>query len=283
MSSMSGQRTDKLKNLLETVPPGFLVDSRWLNEQNISRQLASNYAISGWLERLSQGLYRRPFTRGHNPDVERDWKIPVLSAQWIMHYSFHVAGTTAMEQHGYTHYLRLSGPGTLYVHGDVPTWLSKLHFRAKLVHRQGSLFGDAALGVENNDFSLEEENQQDLGESPSLWPMRLSSPERALLETIDEVPRLESFHLVDVLFQSMANVRPKLMTQLLCECRSIKTKRLFFAFADRHAHAWRKYIDRSLIDLGSGDRMLVEGGKLHPTYRITMPAEFVTNETRNGS
>lgn len=280
---MSGQKEDKLKNLLETLPPGFLVDSRWLTSWGISRQLASTYVHSGWLERPLQGLYRRPFTRGHNPDAERDWKIPVLSAQWIMHYNFHVAGTTAMELQGYSHYLRLSGPGKLYVHGDVPSWLSKLKLRAKLVHRQGSLFGDNRLGVENADFSLEEENARNLGESPWLWPMRQSSPERALLETINEVPRHESFHLVDVMFQSMANVRPKLMMQLLGNCRSVKTKRLFFAFADRHAHAWRKYVDHTQVDLGSGDRMLVEGGKLHPTYRITMPAEFVGSEVNDGA
>lgn len=73
--------------------------------------------------------------------------------------------------------------------------------------------------------------------------MAMSSPERALLETIDETPNHESFHNLDVLFQSMGNVRPKLMMQFLQMCRSIKTKRLFFVFADRHAHAWRKYID----------------------------------------
>lgn len=280
---MSGQKEDKLKNLLATMPPGFLVDSRSLTSWGISRQLASTYVHSGWLERPIQGLYRRPFTRGHNPNVERDWKIPVLSAQWIMHYGFHVAGTTAMEQQGYSHYLRLSGPGKLYVHGDMPNWLSKLEFRAQLVHRQGTLFGDAKLGVENTNFSLQEKSTPDVGESPAQWPMRQSSPERALLETIDEVPRHESFHLVDVMFQSLENVRPKLMMQLLRDCRSVKTKRLFFAFADRHAHAWRKYLDHTQVDLGSGDRMLVEGGKLHPTYRITMPAEFVGREASDGA
>lgn len=283
MSSMNGQKEDKLKRLIETVPPGFLVDTRTLTRWDISRQLSSNYVRSGWLEHPLHGLYRRPFTRGHRPNAEREWKIPVLSAQWIMHYSFHVAATTALELHGYSHYLRLSGPGKLYVHGTVPTWLSRLALEAELVHRQGSLFGDETLGVENTDFSIEDTNSPELGESPWLWPMRQSSPERALLETLDEVPRHETFHLMDVMFQSMTNVRPTLMMQLLQSCRSIKTKRLFFAFADRHAHAWRKYLNHNDVDLGTGDRMLVEGGKLHPTYRITMPAEFVGSEAGNGA
>ncbi|KKB84687.1 hypothetical protein VW29_09895 [Devosia limi DSM 17137] len=279
---MIGHRADKLKNLLETLPPGFLVDSRWLEAHGIYRQLAHSYLQAGWLERPLQGLYRRPFIRGGNESAERDWKIPVLSAQWIMDFKFHVAATTAMELHGYTHYLRMSGPHKLYLHGDAPSWLSRLDLSADVTVRQGSLFQDMDVGVDNKEFSLED-NGGELQQSPWQWPMRVSSPERALLETIDEAPNHESFHQIDVLFQSMANLRPKLMTQLLKLCRSVKTKRLFFVFAERHTHAWRKYIDETAIDLGSGDRMLVKGGKLHPHYRITIPAEFVTKGEQDGA
>jgi hypothetical protein len=48
-------------------------------------------------------------------------------------------------------------------------------------------------------------------------------------------------------------------------------KRLFFFFADRHGHAWLKRLDRAPIGLGSGNRMLVRGGRLDPTYHITVP------------
>jgi len=64
-------------------------------------------------------------------------------------------------------------------------------------------------------------------------------------------------------------------------CKSVKVKRLFFVFADRHAHAWRKYIDREAINLGKGDRALVNGGKIHPLYRITIPADLLP--TPNGA
>lgn len=279
---MSGQIGNKLKNLLQTVPPGFLMDSRWLEAHGIYRQLAQSYLQAGWLERPLQGLYRRPFTRGSSEEAEHDWKIPVLSAQWIMHFKFHVAATSAMEAHGFTHYLRMSKTRKLYVHGDAPSWLSKLELNADVIVRQGSLFQDLTTGVENTGFSLEE-GGADFPLSPWEWPICMSSPERALLETIDETPNQESFHQLDVLFQSMTNIRPKLMMQLLKMCRSIKTKRLFFVFADRHAHAWRKYIDESAVDLGSGDRMLVQGGKLHKRYRITLPAEFVSTGEQDGA
>jgi hypothetical protein len=51
-------------------------------------------------------------------------------------------------------------------------------------------------------------------------------------------------------------------------------KRLFFFYADRHAHRWLARIDRETIDLGSGKRVLVRDGKLEPNYQITLPAEF---------
>lgn len=116
------------------------MDSRWLEAHGIYRQLAQSYLQAGWLERPLQGLYRRPFTDGSRESAARDWKIPVLSAQWIMHYKFHVAATTAMELHGFTHYLRMSGPRRLYVHGDAPKWLPKLELNDEVLWRQGSLF-----------------------------------------------------------------------------------------------------------------------------------------------
>ena len=59
----------------------------------------------------------------------------------------------------------------------------------------------------------------------------------------------------------------------------MKVKRLFFVFADRHQHAWRKHLDSSGIDFGSGPRALVKGGRIHPTYRIYVPEDLLP-ETR---
>jgi hypothetical protein len=51
----------------------------------------------------------------------------------------------------------------------------------------------------------------------------------------------------------------------------VKVKRLFLWFAERHHHAWLKSLDREGIDLGSGKRMIVRGGKLDTQYNITVP------------
>lgn len=74
-----------------------------------------------------------------------------------------------------------------------------------------------------------------------------------------------------------------MLSALLYSCRKIKVRRLFFVFADRHDHPWRKRLDPEKFDLGSGDRALVEGGRIHPRYRIVVPEEFAKTEADDGA
>jgi hypothetical protein len=104
--------------------------------------------------------------------------------------------------------------------------------------------------------------------------MRLASAERALFQLLDELPAHESFHQVDKLVEGLANLSPRHLQIQLEACRSVKVKRLFFFFADRHRHAWLDGIDKDAVDLGTGKRMLVKGGKLDPTYLITVPGDL---------
>lgn len=79
----------------------------------------------------------------------------------------------------------------------------------------------------------------------------MSSPERAILEAIDELPDHESFHNLDMVFESLTTLRPKMLSALLYSCRKIKVRRLFFVFADRHDHPWRKRLDPEKFDLAA--------------------------------
>ena len=103
------------------------------------------------------------------------------------------------------------------------------------------------------------------------WPIVLSTRERAILELLDELPDRETFHQADVLMEGLVSLSPRRMSRLLRECRSVKVKRLFLWFAERHGHAWMERLDRDGVDLGNGKRMLVRGGKLDPKYGITIP------------
>jgi hypothetical protein len=101
--------------------------------------------------------------------------------------------------------------------------------------------------------------------------LTVSTPERAAIELVDELPNNESFDQIDALLGGMATLSPRRVQRLLEACTSVKVKRLFLFFAERHNHAWFKQLKLDRIDLGSGKRVLVEGGSLSPKYLITVP------------
>lgn len=274
---MSGRAGGLLKRLLSELPPGFYTDSKWLSEHGISRQLAHRYVELGWLERVVRGLFRRPPLELGGGGSAAGWVIPVLSAQWIMGYDVHVGGSTALSLAGYVHYLPLGEGGVVYLYSNaMPTWLARLQLQSELRFRNTKLFADPDLGVENAGVGTPGAGSHAL----EFWqlPVKASSPERAILEAIDELPDNEGFHNLDVLFEGLTNLRPRLLSELLVSCRKVQVKRLFLVFADRHDHAWRKHLDTSGIDLGSGDRAFTPGGRLHPRYRITVPAKLMPEQ-----
>ena len=96
-----------------------------------------------------------------------------------------------------------------------------------LIIRGTSLFTDPDLGL------IENKSANDLTTLWG-WALRMSSPERAILEAIDELPAHESFHNLDMIFEGLVTLSPRRMAAVLESCRKIKVKRLFFVFADRH-------------------------------------------------
>jgi hypothetical protein len=99
----------------------------------------------------------------------------------------------------------------------------------------------------------------------------ISSPERAILEVLADVPNFFSMEYADQLMQSMVSLSPEKLQKLLEMCENIKVRRLFFWLADRHNWPWLKEIDKSKIDLGAGKRLIEQGGKLDTKYNITVP------------
>lgn len=276
MSNVVRHSEDASKRLLAKAPPGFLVDSGWLAENGVSRKLAHHYAERGWLESVAYGVYRLPLPRGAAATPTADWVVPLLSAQWLG-YEVHIGGPTALTLHGYTHYLTIGEKAVAYLYSDdPPKWMKRLELSSELRLRSTKLFNDPEIG-------LEKTRPSDQGGGLTAWeqPVSLSTPERAILETLDELPRNEGFGTVDALFESLTNLRPRLLNLLLQDCQSVKVKRLFFVYADKHAHAWRKHLDPKAFDLGSGDRALTPGGRLHPQYRITVPQDLLPTDGTN--
>jgi hypothetical protein len=101
-----------------------------------------------------------------------------------------------------------------------------------------------------------------------------STPERAMLELCDGVSDAALVYEADALMQAMTTLRPQRVGLMLRHCRSIKAKRLFLALAERHKHAWLSHVSLDGVELGRGKRALVPGGRLHPTYQITLPGDL---------
>ncbi len=261
----------------------MVVDAAWLEDRGIASNLRAYYVKSGWLEQPVRSVYRRP--RG-----ALSWQQVIISLQTLLlRVPFIVGGRTALELQGFAHYLSHEIK-TVHLYGPdkPPSWLQKLNLPQRFVyHNSATLFGDQpiTLGLGNLAWDISKGRGRDLSrlQGGSLveitwgqwdWPLTLSQPERAYLEMLDELPRHESFHQADMIMQSAANFSPRRLQKLLVGCDSVKVKRLFFFFADRHRHAWLKRLDKEAIDLGKGKRMLVRGGKLDPVYLITVPEDL---------
>ena len=282
MSSMAKQSGGKLNQLDKSLPEGLLVDAAWLTGRGYSRSLQNHYVAAGWLEQPTRSVYRRP--RG-----KLSWQQAVISLQTILGGNpVVVGGRTALEFQGYAHYLaRQLKEVHLYGVKRPPGWLFKLPLDVRFVfHNSRILFATDVVGKLKSDITPTSGNSGDSrGTSRGAgitaqpwgqwdWPITLSTPERAVLELLNELPVRESFHQVDKLFEGLTNLSPHRLMALLGDCRSVKVKRLFFFFAARHDHAWFKRIDRAKVDLGAGKRMLVKGGRLDPATQITVPEDM---------
>lgn len=261
----------KLNRLEHLLPEGLLADAAWLSSQGYSSSLRTQYVAAGWLSQPSRRVYRRG--RG-----ELAWQQAIVSIQTILGQQLVVGGRTALELQGYAHYLPHANQ-EIFLYGPKrpAAWLQQLPVSDTFSYRNN----EPLLSLSEFPHSLQRRSSEgypdDLTALPYgqwNWPLTVSRPERALLELLDELPTRESFFQVDALVEGLGNLRPKLLAALLTRCRSIKVKRLFFFFADRHQHGWLARINRKAIDLGKGKRLLVRGGILDPTYQITVPRDL---------
>jgi hypothetical protein len=268
----------KLNSLLRALPEGLLADAAWLERKGYSGALRNKYIAHGWLDRVARGVYRRPTPQLPQKDAERDahWESVVISLQMLLNTKFVVGGRTALELQGFAHYLSSAPQREVHLYGTVkrPGWVLKLNMESQFIfHNAKRLFpNDVILDVDdgaNDPLLCSSYVRQEWGKWD--WPLVTSTAERAILELLDEVPLRETFHQADMLFESLRNLSPRKLQPLLHACRSVKVKRLFLWFAERHFPSWLNILDLSGVDLGRGKRMLVKGGKLDPKFNITVP------------
>ena len=265
---MATQNEQKLNRLIRSIPKAMVVDAAWLTDAGYSTSLRSQYVAAGWLERPARGVYKLPAG-------DLTWETVLASLQHLMHRSLHVGGRSALELHGYGHYLAPGPPTSVVVYSDepLPSWLGKLPDMPRFETRTMAPLFPAVRSVSTEDAIGAGRTVAPL-DPATRYPLLASVPERAWLELLADVPHRITFEMADAIGDGLRTLRPALMQRLLEAVRRVKVRRLALWFADRHAQPWRERLDRDRIDLGTGNRVLVPDGRLDPTYLITYPRDL---------
>ena len=268
---MSARNSGKLNRLLAELGDTRLVSSRWLRSHGYSNSLVARYVGSGWLVSPARGVYMR---RGGR----LQWDGVVGSLQAGEGIPLHVGGRYALGLQGHEHYLRLGDAGTITLYGpqSPPGWVGKLPLEQRFEYQGKGPFDLPAVAftVGALERTLSEAGLAWHSAAPGADALVCSTPERAMLEFCDSVSDAAGVYEADALMQAMTTLRPQRVGVLLRHCRSVKAKRLFLALAERHRHAWLEHVPLEDVDLGRGKRALVPGGRLHPTYQITLPGDL---------
>lgn len=251
--------TDARQQLRKILPLEMVATKQWLLEQGLSLHFLDNAVRSATLLPLSAGIYTQLENR-------ISWQRVVASLQKMSDQPIHVGGLTALELAGLGHYLsKRSEPQIhLYSESALPVWLSRIPLSAKFEwHGTRRIWPESVL---NSTRFLREETWRE-----GLPPVIFSCPEKAMMEALADVPKAVSFEHADELMQGLHNLSPRKLDELLKACNSVKIKRLFLWLAERQKHAWIKRLNPDDYDLGSGKRMIAEGGRLHKKWLITVP------------
>lgn len=205
--------------------------------------------------RLGHGAFARAGDR-------LDWRSGLYALQTSLDMSIHVGGRTALELQGLSHYVPLGEEAPVLLVSDgieyLPVWFREYPWRHKLSHHCANLFDplptDTTAELDCGGFSI-----------------RMSSPERAIMEEMYFVQDNSDIQHVQELMLGLTSLRPDHVQSLLISCRSVKTKRLFLWAADTAGHAWFGRLDATKVDLGTGKRSLYKGGVMDNRYQITVP------------
>lgn len=266
--------SSKLNNLLKLVTPGSFGLQSWLNEQGISRQLAYKYVQSGWLNRVSSGVYVRPGKLAN-------WFDAVAAVSQQTDASICLAGLSSLTYQGRAHYLTLNEKEvwlSTKSKAKVPLWLK--HFS-----QLESLDLDPKKPVLNflQYTALDSVSDADfIDVEVSGVQLKASRPELAVFELLELVPSQISFEHAAHLFEGLVNLSPRKVQSILERSHSVKTNRLYLFLAHYYDHDWLKRVDENKVRLGTGTRQIITGGKVDKAYQITVPQNFMILEGANG-
>lgn len=235
-----------------------MVTQAGLDRHGVYRQLADKYVASGWLERLERGVYVRA---GDQVDLFG----AVHGLQSSDQLDIHPGGATALALAGYGHHAT-KGRELIWLFGPpqtrLPTWFSGHDWKQAVRYRPVSFLEDTALGLTTKKVGG--------------FELRVSSPERAMLEVLYDVPKSISVGDAMAMMTGLTTARPATVQNLLVACRSVKAKRLFLLMAEETSHSWVSRLHVDELDLGRGKRALGGGGHYYPRYEISLPEPLLS-------
>lgn len=252
---MASVVSSKINQLLKIWPSGAVAVLPWLEKQGVYQQLVHEYEKTSWVRRVGRGAYARAGDK-----VE--WTGGLYAIQEQMGLPIHAGGKTALHMQGYAHFLPMGEGTTVTLFGrpnvKLPMWFKQYRWSVKVRYSTTNLFtNDAEQGLTTKELAF--------------YSVRVSTPERAMLEVLYGVPEEESYEEAKLLMEGLTTLRPRVVQTLLERCASVKVKRLFMVLAEGCGHAWVKKLDLSKVDFGKGKRMLVRGGRFDSKYNITVP------------
>ena len=149
----------KIQQILETTPNESVLFGPWLSSQGLDARGQYAYMKSGWLDRISKGVYK---IHGTEPSLFA----AVSSYNTQLRKSCVVGAYTALELRGYSHYLSM-GKSVAYLFTDksnkLPSWLLKEEWDMTIKYMTTSFLGDELLVYQTfKDLASHNSNHQEL-------------------------------------------------------------------------------------------------------------------------
>lgn len=256
MSSMNRQNTKNINLLVSEMPARMVLPSNWLNQQGVSRKLIWAYVKSGWLRQLANKAYCRT-------DELVTWFGLVHALQSYLKLPIHIGGKSALVILGRSHFLPIAGLKVIDLFKNQQCSLPKWFNQIKEIKVDVRLSNTQLFSTDITQGIIEKEIEG--------INIKLSAPERAILEILNLVPSKQTYEEALLLMEGLIDMRPKLINTLLQQCNSIKTKRLFLHMADKYMHPWLNKLDMEFIELGHGKRQIGKGGVYDKKYQLSVP------------
>lgn len=166
----------KINNLRQQIPSNGIMLTSWLEKSGFNRNEVYDYMESGWLQRISTGVYQ--FT-GDTPTL---YGI-LASYQKQIGLKYHIGAASALELKGFSHYIAMGKPTAVVfspVRPPLPKWLNDADLDMNLAEVATKVLG--TIGIEQMDYQEQ--------------TLTVSSPERAIMECVLLSP--SRYDLMDV-------------------------------------------------------------------------------------